>query len=285
MVVPFEGFVVPPAPHTALLLAGTVGVAAALYSLQPPVTQKVTLTFAPWIVAGAGLHVLYQLGETSGASIYPSFLGPLFSAPAVYLTTFVLMGSVWTSTVVAGQVTQSATETGYDYSARYLGPAGLGAMLVPVWLLGLQEPGTFAPVLPTVGLLMATALTFVVYVALGMWRTYLIAETRYVAAFVLFAHAFDGVTTAIGVDVLGVGERSALPARILEFSAALPTAQYVGSGWLFVVVKLLIAAVVVVVFADYAREQPTQSNLLFALVAAVGLGPAANNYLLFLFAA
>jgi uncharacterized membrane protein len=129
--------------------------------------------------------------------------------------------------------------------------------------------------------LVALVLTFVLYVIIGAWRTYVVAEARYAGALVLFAHVLDGVTTTIGVDVLGSGERSALPARIMEFAAGLPTAEFIGTGWLFLVVKIAVASAVVVLFADYVREEPTQGNLLFALVTAVGLGPATNNYLLF----
>jgi uncharacterized membrane protein len=285
MQVPFEGFVVPSLFQLAVLVAGTVAIAAMLYTLRPPVTQKVVLTFAPWMVSGAALHVFFQLGEAYDAQVYPRSVEPLFSAPAVYLTTFVVMGVVWVAAVIVRRVTASATE-GYDYVARYLGSVGAGVMLVLVGLLLWQatDPlvGPLDPVLPTVGLIAALVLTFLAYVAIGVWRTYVIAEARYVAALVLFAHAFDGVTTAIGVDLIGVGERSALPARIIEFSATLPTAQYLGSGWLFVVVKMLVAASVVVLFADYAAAKPNRANLLYGLVAAVGLGPAANNYLLFM---
>jgi uncharacterized membrane protein len=46
-------------------------------------------------------------------------------------------------------------------------------------------------------------------------------------------------------------------------------------------VKLGLAAVIVHLFADYIREEPEGAYLLFALVVAVGLGPGAQNVLLF----
>jgi len=124
--------------------------------------------------------------------------------------------------------------------------------------------------------------TFVVYVLLGAWRTYIIAEARHVGWLVLFSHVFDGITTAIGVDLLGTTERSYLPRAIMEFAADLPTAEILGTGWLFVVVKVVVAVLVIVLFADYVSEEPERGNLLFAAVAFVGLGPAMNNFLLFL---
>jgi uncharacterized membrane protein len=281
--VPFEGFVVPPLPYTVLLLAGVVAVVATLYAMGLPVTERLVLAFAPWMVSGAALHVLYQVGERFQARLYPPVLEPLFAAPAVYLTTFVGMGVVWILAATVASTTRSVAES-HDYGARYLGGLGSGVAVVVVALVFRQalDPAVDpAPLLPTAGILVALVLTFVVYIIIGAWRTYVVAEARYVGALVLFAHVLDGVTTTIGVDLLGSGERSALPARIMEFAAGLPTAEFIGTGWLFLVVKVMVASAIVVLFADYVREAPTRGNLLFAFVTAVGLGPATNNYLLF----
>jgi len=67
----------------------------------------------------------------------------------------------------------------------------------------------------------------------------------------------------------------------MEFAAHLPTEPYLGVGWLFVLVKVALVAVVVVLLADYVREVPGEGYLLLGLVAAVGLGPGVHNVLLF----
>jgi len=59
----------------------------------------------------------------------------------------------------------------------------------------------------------------------------------------------------------------------------------VGEGWLFLLVKLAVASAVVWLFAGYIRETPGEGYLLLGFVAAVGLGPAAHNLLLFAVAA
>ncbi len=288
MQVPFEGFVVPPTLYTACLVVGTLAVVAILSQLRPPVTELVAVAFAPWMVSGAALHVFYQLGEIYGRQVYSPLVEPFFSAPAVYLTTFLLMGVVWIAAVFFHRITKTDADR-TDYVARYLGTTGAGIMIVLIGLTVWQglDPlvGPMDPIFPTIGLLVSLAVTFVVYLLVGLWRTYVVAEMRYVGAFVLFAHVFDGVTTAIGVDIIGTGERSVLPARIMDFAAGLPTAPYLGSGWLFILVKILVAVFVVVVFADFVREEPTRGNLLLAVIAAVGLGPGANNFLLFLLGA
>ena len=133
---------------------------------------------------------------------------------------------------------------------------------------------------PPVGVLGAAAATGVAYVALRSWQPAVLAHHGTVIA--LFAHALDGVSTAIGVDVLGTDERTPIPRMIMEFAGALPTAPYLGRGWLFVLAKMAVAGGIVVLLADYVEDDPTEGNLLFAFVAAVGLGPAANNLTLFL---
>jgi uncharacterized membrane protein len=290
--VPFEGFEVISPVYLAVLLVGSVLLVTLLYTIRPPVTQKTVLAFVPWIVTGAALHVFYQLGQFYNAQIYPDIIRPVFSAPSVYLTTFIGMGAIWVVSAILGAGDQSRT-TGQDTVARYLGLTGIGAMISLTGLLAWQglDPVVGADItlverlLPIIGFIASMALAFVIYILVGAWRTYIIAEARYVGALALFAHVLDGITTTIGVDVLGTGERSAIPAAIIDFAADLPTAQYIGSGWLFLVVKIIVAVAIVVTFADYVREEPTQGNLLFAVVTAVGLGPAMNNFFLFVLGA
>ncbi len=281
---PFSNFVVPDPAYSGALLVATVVVVALLYTIRPSVTQRTVVALVPWMVIGAAFHTFYMVGEQFSRQIYPGAIRPFFSAPAVYLTTFVLMGAVWVVSAIVGGSTSSVTERS-DEVAQYLGATGLGVLITLTGLLiyqGMDEQLTLEPVLPVVALIGAMVVTFVIYLLLGTWRTYIIAQTRLVGAVVLFAHVLDGITTTIGQDILGVGERSVVSARIMEFAADLPTYEYLGAGWLFVVVKILLAVAIITLFADYVSDRPTEGNLFFALVAAVGLGPAANNFFLFL---
>jgi uncharacterized membrane protein len=290
--VPFEGFQTLSLEYAVILLVGTVILLALLNAVRPPVTQMTVLAFVPWMVLGATLHVFYQVGEFYNAQTYPPFIRPLFSAPAVYLTTFLAMGAVWVVAAIFGMGRRIRTQSGGSV-ARSVGVTGIGEALAFTGMLAWQglDPAVGADItmterfIPIIGLVATMVLTFVVYILVGAWRTYIIAEARYVGALALFAHLLDGITTTIGVDILGVGERSVVPARIIEFAGTLPTAQYIGSGWLFLVVKLLVVVAIVVTFADYVSEEPTKGNLLFAFITAVGLGPALNNLFLFLLGA
>ena len=275
MQVPFSGLEVPSLLSVVVLLAGLVTVAALLYTIRPPVTQRTVLAFVPWVASGAALHVFYQLGTSFGEQVYPAWAEPLFAAPAVYVTSFILTGAVWLVAVVLG-----TARGGEELATRYLGIVGSGVLIALTALLVWQalgpalDPEPVAPILTLIG---TGALAFGIYMLIGTWRTWVIAEARLVGWLVLFAHLLDGISTAVAVDVFGTTERSVLPARIMEFAGTLPTEPYLGTGWLFVVVKLVVASLIVVAFADYVREEPVRGNLLFTVIIAVGLGPAMNN--------
>lgn len=283
MVAPFSDFVVPGAFQSAALLIGTGTIALLLYALRPPLTQKISLAFIPWIISGAILHVFYQIGQMLQRQLYPENIAVFFSAPAVYLTTFIGVGMIW---VMASMIVPS-----YDHSdkiATYITATGFGVMIpllgLVVWQ-GMDETlAPMEPIWPILGLIISLVLTFVVYMIIGAWRTYVIAQARYLGAFVLFAHIFDGVTTAIGIDILGAGERSAVPQYVLEVAADLPTAEFIGTGWLFILLKIVLASAIVILFADYVHEKPSEGNLLLLLIAVFGFGPAVNNFFLFLLA-
>lgn len=280
MATPFDGFIVPSAPLLAVLVVGTIVAVAMIYTLQPPISERFVLALVPWVLCGAALHVFYQLGELYAVQIYPRSVEALFAAPSVYVTTFLAMAFVWIVSLVVGGGLGA-----HERSSQYVGGTGLGVAVVLMLLLIWQslDPvvGPLRIVVPLAAVVLSMAVTFVVYIGLGAWRTYVIAEARVAGAMVLFAHTLDGITTAIGVDILGVGERSVIPRTIIDFAADLPTAPYIGSGWLFAVVKIAVAVVIVWAFADFVRERPVQGYLLFAIVMIVGLGPAINNLLLF----
>lgn len=265
MVLP-EGFELPPLPHLIALAVGIVAVAWGLRRERPTVTEDVVVAFAPWMIAGAGMHVLFALGAL------PEIVTPLFGTPASYFTTFVVGGATWLAfTYRNGEASGPLAAVG---SLVALGV--IGAILA--W--GFAR-GTLQPLWPVVGLVVAIAIATVTWLALSRTLPAVVSTTGGVGALAVFGHVLDGVSTAIGIDVLGFAERTPLSRIILDAAATLPTANTIGSGWLFVSVKLALAVLIVWLFADYVREEPTEGYLLLAVVAAVGLGPGSHNLLLF----
>jgi len=275
----FEEFVVPDPLVTGPLLGATLAVAALLYLTQPAVSQRVALAFVPWMVLGALLHVLYQMHVALGETLLPGG-AVVLSAPAVYLTTFVLMSVVW---LLAAR---GVAESGRGWPVPgVLASVGILAAVPVAGYAGLEAADqlTLDPLVPVAGLVGSLALTALLYLALDAWRPDAIAAVRYVGTLVLFAHVFDAITTTLGITLLDAGERSTLPRLLMDIAADLPTADLLADAWLFVAVKILLAVAVVVYFHDYVEERPTEGTLFFAAIAAVGLGPGAHNFFLFIF--
>lgn len=266
MVLP-EGFALPPLPHSAALLIGTVGIAWLLARTRPPVSSRLVLEAVPWIITGSALHTLYQL------TAMPDSVLPFLGTPAVYISTFILAGG----TLVIATTSRRVPRTVF-------GGAGVVAFLLAVGVILGVAPAIHLEWL-VLGVVASLIITAGAWVAFRRFTPSLSIEAPLVGQLVIFAHALDGVSTAIGVDLLGFAERTPASQAILDVAAALPTASILGTGWLFVLVKVGIAIAVVWVFADYVSEDPITGNLLLTGIIAVGLGPGAHNLLLYTVAA
>jgi uncharacterized membrane protein len=261
------GFSLPSLPYLLVLAVGLGGVGVAVRRRGPGFDGRHVVAVVPWILTGAAVHALYVVGAL------PAVVEPFGGTPAVYATLAVVAGAVW---VAADAAVDPARVP------RVLGGVGVAVVLpaaAATLAVGVAR-GTFAPAWP------AAALVGGLAVGVAAWRLLVRLVPR--AAVVgragvvaVVGHALDGVSTAVGVDVLGFGERTPLSRVIIEAAAALPTAGVVGSGWLFVLVKLVVVSVVVVLFADLMEEEPREGALLLGVVAAVGLGPGTHNLLLF----
>ncbi|MFC7069319.1 DUF63 family protein [Halobaculum lipolyticum] len=259
------GFGLPPLPYLLALALALAGVAFGLRRRDPAFGGRHVLALVPWMCVGAAGHVLYALGTL------PPALVPLFGTPSAYLTTAAVAGAAWLAAL--------ATDRDDAALLASVGVVALAPTVGAVLAYGLTN-GTLAPALPAAGVvggallgLAAGALLFRVDGGAG------VAGAAGLLAVV--AHGVDGVTTAVGVDLLGFGERTPASRLILEFAADLPTADALGAGWLFVAVKLAVACVVVAAVAPTVREEPRYGYALLALVTAVGLGPGVHNALLF----
>jgi uncharacterized membrane protein len=195
----------------------------------------------------------------------------------VYLSTFVLAGLVW-----AGAARFPADTWSFPSVPAVLvvtGAVTAGGLVGNALVVG-QARGGLALVLPVAGLVASVALATVLYLPLRR-RYPAVPEVGSAGWLVVFGHTLDGVSTAVGTDLMGFGEQTPLSRLLIEFGASLPTADLVGAAWPFLLVKLVLAAFVLVALGDYAAEEPTRGSLLLGLVAAVGLGPGFHNLVLF----
>lgn len=262
-----EGFALPPLLYLLALVLALAGVAYGLYERAPTFERKHVLALVPWMGAGAAGHVLFVLG------VLPNTLAPLFGTPAAYLTTGAVAGGVW----LAGLSPDVDSDDALVLAA--VGTVAFFVMAGRTLAYG-ASIGTLDPWLPVAGVVVGSILGAAV--ALLLYRIYEPASDAGTAGILAIAgHGVDAVTTAVGVDLLGYSERTPLSRLILEFARGLPTAEALGAGWLFVLVKLAVGALVVAFVAPTVREEPTEGNALLALVTAVGLGPGIHNALLF----
>lgn len=267
-----SGTTLPPTPYLAGVLAATLLVALALYRRSPPVTGRVVVALAPWMAAGAGLYALEQVGAV------PAPLAPLTGSPTVYLTTFLLAGTVWAA--VARWPADGWNARSAPGALAATGALALwGVLIAALYVAG--TAGTLSVVWPGIALLVGVALGGVTWFVVRRYRPVKAARVGAAGLLVVVGHALDGVSTAVGLGVLGFSEQTPLSALLFQVAADLPTAAYVGDGWLFVTVKLALAVGVALLLADFVREDPDQGNLLLAFVAAVGLGPGFHNVVLF----
>lgn len=130
--------------------------------------------------------------------------------------------------------------------------------------------------------LVATLLTSgVVWHLLRRYRPSLTAAGP-LGAFVVFGQTLDALSTLVGIDVLAFTERVPASRAIIEFTAGLPVASVLGSGWLFALVKLALAVALVALVRPELDDSPVQARVLLAVAGVVGFVPGASNLLRFL---
>lgn len=264
MVLP-AGSTLPPTPYLVGVVGAGILLVAGLRRRGLALETRSVLAFAPWMVAGSALYAGYEVG------IVPQTVRPLASSPTVYVTTAILAGTAWLGV------------DRLDAGEGWL--AAVGGLVALVPLTGVTSTALAAGTLRPGWSLFAAVLS--VPIAAGLWwcfgrfRPAVVDIVGLAGGLAVFAHVLDGVSTTVGVDVLGFGEQTPLSALLLEVGAALPTAPVVGTGWVFFVVKAVLAIGLVWLIAPTVREDPPVGNALLLLITAVGLGPATYNLVLF----
>lgn len=263
-----EGFGLPPLPYTIGILAAALAVGYGFYSRRPPVENAHVVALGVWMGGGAALHALYQLGAL------PDPIEPFGGTAAVYVTTAVIVGAGWLLADATIDDTHVPAAIAASGSALFVALAG--------WVIVVgRRLGTLELLWPALGVIGSLVLSGVVWLAIRKLSPRAATATGSVGLLVVFGHVLDAVSTTVGVDLLGFGERTPLSQHILLFAEGLPTEPYIGTGWLFVLVKVLLVGIIIALMTEYMEEEPAEGRLLLGFIAAVGLGPGVHNLLLF----
>lgn len=242
-----------------LLAVGLVAVfgVAALSRVRPAVSRTSLAALVPWVVTGA---TVYAGAQSAG-------LGSLvFSPPWVYVAVGGISALVWAVATVIGR--ESTVLGGVGVAGAFVSGAVFESVTGPVRLQW-----------PLLSLAAATILTVAVWTAFVRGVPEL-EQVGWLGPFALFGQTFDGVTTLVGVDVLGFPERVTLSRWVLELAAGLPTADVFGVGWLFLAVKIAIVSVVLRLAGAWEDDERSR-NVFLWIVGVVGLGPAVHNFVLY----
>ena len=102
-------------------------------------------------------------------------------------------------------------------------------------------------------------------------------QTGVFGGLVIFAQVLDAITTLVGIDLLGFTEEVFLSRLIIESTAQLPFSDFLGSTWLFVVVKSVLVVGIVTMVARTDDATRGEQWLLLGITFVAGFGPALNN--------
>lgn len=291
-----------PVAHPGYTLVSEMGYAVTLVGLLSGVVFLVDRldvgddfgllwALSPFLFFGGALRVVEDadnaLAGTGAASIeYP--LNALFISPIIYFTVFAV---TVVALVAAVLLARRGVVDRYEYPLVAAG-GGLFALCIAylVYLAATTAQVSLHPVFTVLTVAFSALCTGGLWWVTERFWPEVNAGTGYAGAFVVFAHAVDGVANVIALDW---AQELGLPSDLYpkhpvnqfvvdvtgRFQPAWVT-QRIGDAWPFLGVKLVAALLVVWLFNDEMYEEnPRYTVLLIVAVAAVGLGPGTRDML------
>jgi len=284
--------VVSTAVYIAILVFMLAGVYLLLERFDLSPHDKFFYALFPFMLFGGALRAVedtfvaaQRAGETPAIEFPAS---ALLISPFIYFTVFAIaLGAFLLSKYLANS---GRTETFY----YPLGAMGTGVLAVTFGYLLFLSTGndwiTLHPMVLVITLGVATALSAALYFGTERLRPAIHAGTGLMGLVVLWAHAVDGVANVLAQDwaerIWGLGEYSAkhpFNRLIIDTTNALQGGEhiagvYVGDGWPFLLVKLLVPLLLLAVFdEEFIDESPRYAVMLLGAIVAVGLGPGTRD--------
>ncbi|WP_256558129.1 DUF63 family protein [Halomarina litorea] len=259
----------PTFPFHLLLILGVTGLLlVALAALRPAVNEATVVAFVPWVGVAAGLALF---GRT--AALSPT-LTSVLRPPLVYLVTLDVAALLWLAFLLG-----LVDSRGWS-PAGAMGILGLLAVSPIVGVSVALDGGAVELFWTVTSVALTTVVTATVWAVLALYHPAITGRTGVLGALVVFGQVLDSITTMVGIDVLGLSEQTPLSRAVLDLAGLLPTADLLGVGWLFTLLKLAMAVAIVWTVADHLHR-PAQKYLLLGVAATAGLGPGFQNLLLY----
>tara|TARA_B000000460_G_C21474946_1_gene374334 strand:+ start:53 stop:874 length:822 start_codon:yes stop_codon:yes gene_type:complete len=261
-------FGIPSMPHLIMILIFAGIIAIVLWKCEIRIDENIIVSLIPWMAFGAGLRVIGVVGleEYNGLENI-SFL---FGNPTVYITTFILTGCVWAVVLLLNKD---------QIAERVLLVSGLIGFSATMVML--SKSGWTHPIWAVVGLIAALVISILVWEGIKRKNTEVPKVLGSTGLLVILGQTLDGISTAIGIDILNFSEQTPISQIILDIGAALPIVNVMGAGWFFVCVKIGLAIALVFLFVDYVKEKPLYARILLIVMIAIGIGPGMHNLILY----
>lgn len=218
-------------------------------------------SLVPYIFAGGAFRVV----EDTGVLEWPvSFF---VISPIIYFTMFFVTAVFFIAAVMAerrGLVT--------DYAPPFAVIGSIWFVLLVSFLFryGVNE-STVLVWVPVVVVVLASLTAFVIWLPVERYFPAVTAGTGLMGAVLLWGHLLDAWATAIGIEVLGYGEKHPVVQAIIDLSGTTYSFIFVKAG----LVLLILWAFDRKFFGEYERLP----YLLLVTMLAVGLGPGTRNLL------
>lgn len=246
-----------------------------LYAERPRVSRPTVVALMGWVVTATVLSAVAAVGD------YPAALRPVVRGIGAYLTTAVIVGSVW-----FGHIQLARGSSGPTRLPTYLAAMGTGAGLALLGALLLLGGPVAAGDLVwlAIGPVAAAATAGVVVILLGLRYPDVVAYTGIVGGLVVFGQVLAGIATVVAVAT-GAGSHTRVSWAVLDLVAATDLARVLGlgQGYLWgtglVATRLVLATGVVLLLTPYTHRHPDRGNLLLGLVAATGIGGGLSTLL------
>lgn len=219
----------------------------------------------PFVFAGGALRVVEDTG------IIPWPVEFFFISPVIYFTlAAITVGAL----AVSLRLETRGVVDDYTHGLGAFGIFLASTTTLFLFAYGVLQTEFILWVLLAV-LLSASVLTGIVWLVFDRLQPRVGNALGLIGPMVIWGHLVDGTATAIGIEMLGYGEKHPVVLALIQFA---------GTAYVFIPIKALLAVGILSLFAggeddDFVDDAPRYTYLFLLAILAVGLGPGTRDVL------